>query len=73
MGNFLKAFGISPDSVDESPANIKYYDMACSYCHRKITNKSPYVYVIQGIGKHNNRKLCANCLQKSNILDIESI
>ena len=71
MGNFLKAFGMSPNSVEESPTDKVYYNMACGYCHKKITKKSPYMFTIHGIGKHNNRILCANCLQKSNILNIE--
>ena len=73
MGNFLRAFGMLPDTVEELPTDIVYYNMACSYCHKKITKKSPYLFTIHGIGKHNNRKLCANCLKKSNILNIESI
>ena len=37
--------------------------MKCDYCHKKISNKNPYMFEIYGLGKHDGKTICAYCLQ----------
>jgi len=43
----------------------KYYSkFKCNFCHKtfSLTENSPYYFQIHGLGKHDQKKMCQNCL-----------
>jgi len=53
MGNFLTRFCIP-----------EYYYKQCDFCYKKISNKTPYMFDIHGLGKHDGKTICTHCLQE---------
>ena len=46
---------------------IKYinfnYINTCNYCKLKVDLTEDYIFTITGAGKHNERKICFNCMK----------
>lgn len=40
--------------------NIKF--SKCNFCNQSITDRNPYIYSIEGLGKYDGYKICNNCL-----------
>jgi len=54
--------------------SIKKYDSNCKFCKNniRVSQTKPYYFKIIGLGKHDQRIICYDCLKNKFGLDINS-
>lgn len=54
--------------------SVKRYDSNCKFCKQniRVSQKKPYYFKIIGLGKHDKKMICYDCLKNKFALEINS-